>query len=141
MKKILLYTLLAFISVTPFVKADMYVPEFDKMQIIKCEIDETLYNQDGSVVSQTNYHRLFRLDDENNIIYIQKEPANRIFYYGNDKIEFRDNSMTDDSMVVSNISINRADKTYTSSSQITYDNPDFGSRYAKAEGNCVLQSK
>lgn len=138
MKRYLLYTILTIIFTSSFVNADMYVPEFDKMQTVKCEIDETLYNQDGSIVSQTSYHRLFRLDDENNLLYIQKEPANRIYYYGQDKIQFRDNSMTDDSIIVSNITINRTEKTYNSESQITYDNPDFGSRYAKAEGNCSL---
>ena len=138
MKKFLLLTTLAILFTAPFVNADMYVPEFDKMQVLKCEIDETLYNQDNSVVSQTSYHRLFRLDDENNILYINKEPANRIYYYGQDKIQFRDNSMTDDFIVVSNITVDRANKTYSSNSQISYDNPDFEPRYAKAEGNCTL---
>ena len=137
MKKILFYTFLALLLTVSVTNADQYVPEFDKMQVVKCEIDETLYNQDNSTVSNTHYHRLFRLDDENNIVYVQKEPANRISYYGQDKIEFRDNSMTDESIVVSNIVIDRVEKTYTSTSQITYDNPDFDSRYAKAEGNCM----
>ena len=135
MKKLLLLTTLVIISTVPFVSADMYVPEFDKMQILKCDINETVYNQDNSVVTKTSYHRFFRLDDENKKLYLQKEPVDTS-YYDNDKISFKIQSMTDDFISTSDIEIDRNTKEYKSSSTIEYDNTMYGTRYGKATGIC-----
>ena len=99
MKKILLFIFLILFASIGVSNADQYVPEFDKMQILRCEITETIYNNDNTQVSQTDYHRLFRLDDGTNTIYIQKERPSRIYYYGADKVQYKEQSMTDDFII------------------------------------------
>ena len=138
MKKILLFTFIILFASIGVSNADQYVPEFDKMQNLYCEITETIYNNDNTQVSQTDYHRLFRLDDGTNTIYIQKERPSRIYYYGADKIQYREQSMTDDYIMISNVTIDRTNNLYNATSQITYDNMDYGSRRAVAEGNCKI---
>lgn len=123
---------------TPLANADQFIPEFDKMQILKCEIDETIYNNENEIITKTNYHRLFRLDDPFKKIYIQKEPISDLKYYESDKIIFKTQSMTDDYIVNTEVTIDRNTNEYKSTSTITYDNPLFGSRKAIAEGNCKI---
>ncbi len=118
--------------------ADQFVPEFNKMKLMRCEVQETLYNQDNSVVSKTQYHRIFRLDDENNKIYLQKVPVDWPLYYGEDKIKFIQQPLADDYMMTSRVEIDRINNTYTSETEITYDNDVFGQRHARAEGVCKI---
>jgi len=138
MKKILLFIFLIVFASIGVSNADQYVPEFDKMQIMRCEITETIYNEDNTQVSQSDYHRLLRLDDQTSTIYVQKERPSRIYYYGNDKVQYKEQSMTDDYIMISNVMIDRVNNLYNSTSQITYDNMGYGSRRAVAEGNCKI---
>jgi hypothetical protein len=46
--------------------------------------------------------------------------------------------MTDDFIMISNVTIDRTNNIYSATSQITYDNMDYGSRRAVAEGNCKI---
>lgn len=137
MKKI---CLLFFILIAGFstAYADKFVPEFDKMKSLKCEISETIYNQDNTIASQNNYHRLLRFDDESNLLYIQKEPVNRLISFDNTKVQYQEQSMTDDFIVYSNVTIDRTNNEYNSQSRIIYDNPDFAPRFANAHGNCKI---
>ncbi|MBP3821657.1 hypothetical protein J6G99_08460 [bacterium] len=134
MKKfILIYFLIIF---TSNVFANQFYPEFDKMKLLRCEISETMYNQDNSVISKNSYHRFFRIDDENSKIYLQKAPVDNLLYYGLDKIQFKQETMSDDYIINSNIIIDRSDYSYSSTSRIIYDNVDFGVRNSKAQGSC-----
>ena len=50
-------------------------------------------------------------------------------------------TLTDDSIIAENITLNRFDNTYNGISQITYDNEKFskfGKTCAKSEGICTL---
>lgn len=136
MKKFFLSALVIFAGLTVF--ADQFVPEFDKMKFLRCEIDEVMYNQDNSVVSDAHYHRFYRLDDEYKQIFLQKEPVDRIIYYGDDRVEFRYQDMTDDFIEQTKVVIDKSSMKYLSELRINYDNPDFGSRYAKGEGICKV---
>lgn len=118
--------------------ADAFVPEFNTMQTIRCDFEESVYNQDGSFVSKSNRFRIFKLDDENQKIYLQKEPIDWVLYYGKDKVQFNLQSMTDDVIIMSNTVIDRNTMTYNSISEITYDNFMFGTRKAKASGFCKI---
>ena len=108
------------------------------MQTYKCEIKETIYNQDNSISSENNIFRIFKLDDENSKLYLQKEPLSKVSYYGLDKIEFDMQSMTDDCIIMSHTIINRSSNEYSSNSVITYDNPIFGVRHSKSVGICKI---
>lgn len=130
----LLLVLLLLIPMVVF--ADAFVPEFNKMKTLRCDFEETIYNQDNSVVSTSKQFRVFKLDDEYQKIYLQKEPIDRVFYYGNDRIEFNLQSMTDDVIIMSNTVINRNTMQYNSTSEITYDNFMFGTRKSKSVGAC-----
>lgn len=116
--------------------ADQFVPEFSTMRVIRCDVNETIYNQDNSVVSKTQYHRIFRLDDPNKKIYLGKAPVDWLLEYENDKIRFIQQPLADDYMMTSNVILNRMDNTYTAKTEITYDNPAFASRHAEASGIC-----
>jgi len=116
--------------------ADAYVPEFNKMQTIRCDAEETLYNQDGSVVNRSKYFRIFRIDDEYQKLYIQKEPIDKILQYDKNIIKAALQSMTDDSIIMSTITIDRQTGEYFSESKINYDNESFGTRYSKSSGTC-----
>ena len=85
MKKLLI--LFTFLMVGVSVFADAFVPDFTTMKVLKCEISETVYNQDNSVVVQNKYHRVFRLDDENRQIYLQKAPVDSISTYDDGQIQ------------------------------------------------------
>lgn len=116
--------------------ADAFVPDFDAMKVLRCEFVETIYNQDGSEVSQSNLFRIYSLEEEYKRIYLRREPIDKVLYYEADKIEFRLQSMTDDYISITNASINRETGEYISESTIDYDNPTFGTRKAKAIGVC-----
>ncbi len=138
MKKICLL-LFIFLGITAAkVTADQFVPEFDKMKFVRCEIDEEIFNQDNTKVSDSHYHRFYRWDDEYKQVFLQKEPVDRLIYYGPDKIEFRYQDMTDDFIEQTHVSIDRATMKYQSNSRINYDNPDFGSRHSKGTGDCKI---
>ena len=135
MKRIFLLLLL-FTPLTVF--ADAFVPEFNKMQNLRCDFEETVFNQDESIVSKSKRFRVFKLDDENQKIYLQKEPIDKVSYYGNDKIEFSLQSMTDDVIIMSNTVIDRNSMQYNTVSEITYDNFMFGTRKSKSVGFCKI---
>ena len=135
MKRILVSILILFCGVC-VANSDEFVPDFDAMKVLRCEFVETIYNQDGSVVSESDLFRIYSLEEEYKRIYLRREPIDNVSYYEADKIEFRLQSMTDDYISISNATINRQTGEYTSTSQMTYDNPIFGVRSAKAVGTC-----
>ena len=116
--------------------SDEFVPDFDAMKVLRCEFVETIYNQDGSVVSQSDLFRIYSLEEEYKRLYLRREPIDNVSYYEADKIEFRLQSMTDDYISMTNAIINRQTGEYTANSTITYDNQIFGVRTAKAVGTC-----
>ena len=126
----LLWILLIFLIPTS-VFADAFVPEFNKMKTLRCDFEETVYNQDNSVV-----FRVFKLDDEYQKLYLQKEPIDRVLYYGVNGVEFNLQSMTDDVIIMSHTVIDRNSMQYRSTSEITYDNLMFGTRKSEAVGVC-----
>ena len=130
----LLLVLLILIPIDVF--ADAFAPEFNKMKTLRCDFEETVYNKDNSVVSTSKQFRVFKLDDEYQKIYLQKEPIDRVFYYGDGRIEFNLQSMTDDVIIMSNTVINRNTMQYRSTSEITYDNFMFGTRKSRSVGAC-----
>lgn len=117
--------------------ADQFVPEFNQMKKIRCDVEETIYNQDNSIASKNKYFRIFNLDDENKKIYIQKAPVDGITYYENDRIDFYMQQMTDDFIMQTNVTINKENMTYSSDAVINYDSMFFGSKKAKAVGTCT----
>ena len=137
MKK-LLYSLISLIFTASFVAASVFLPaEYANMKILRCEISETIYNSDNSVVSNNNYHRIFRIDEENEYVYLQKAPVDRVFEFNKDKIEFTLTTLADEYIMSSYITINRNENTYHSDTSITYDNPSYGTRNSKADGKCT----
>ena len=134
MKKVLL-SLFILSFFTPCVLADRYVPEFNKMKVMRCDVVETVYqNEQGKAV--TGYYRIFRLDDEYQNIYLEKDFINGLSYYGDDKIIYNEQTMTDFSIVSTHVEIDRQQMKYQSSSRIEYDNPDFGVQDAVGIGSC-----
>lgn len=138
-RKLLLLSILLLTPVVAF--GDAFVPEFDKMQFIRCDYEETLYDKDNKVSSVSKQHRFYRLDDEFSKIYLQKEPIDYITRYDDDGIEFNIQSMDDDRIMVSHVSIDRTNGNYKSVSEIEYDNPVYGIARASAEGVCMVGSK
>ena len=138
MKRILLLSTLLLIPALAF--ADAFVPEFDTMQFIRCDYEETLYNKDNVVVSTSKQHRFYRLDDPYQKIYLQKEPIDNVIRYDDDAIEFNIQSMDDDKITSSYVKIDRTNGNYTSTSEVTYDNEMFGTAHAKAKGVCMVRS-
>ncbi len=137
--KIKLLLFLLFLTTTVGIAlADAFVPEFNTMQILRCDFEEIIYNSDKTIVTKNKQFRLFRLDDPYKKIYLQKEPIDKVIYYEADKIEFNLQSMTDDFIIMSHTIINRNTGEYTSNSEITYDNPLFGTRYSKSTGMCRI---
>lgn len=134
-----LFLLFLFISLTvSVVFADAFVPEFNTMQKLRCDFEEVIYNFDNSVVTKNKQFRVFMIDEPYKKIYLQKEPIANVTYYESDKIEFNFQSMTDDFIMMSHVIINRTTGEYSSAGEITYDNPIFGSRYAKSKGICRI---
>ena len=118
--------------------ADQFVPEFDKMQIVRCDYEQTIYNQDDSVVSTSRQHRLFRIDDAYKKIYNQSEPIDYIINFDESKIEYNSQSMNDDYISREHSVIDRKEGTFTSEAQIMYDNDAFGNRHSKSVGTCQI---
>ena len=135
MKKLLATVLILFCGVC-VAKSDEFVPDFDAMKVLRCEFVETIYNQDGSVVSQSDLFRIYSLEEEYKRLYLRREPIDNVSYYEADKLEFRLQSMTDDYISITNAVINRQTGEYIANSTITYDNQIFGVRTAKAVGTC-----
>ena len=119
-----------------FAFADEFVPDFDAMKVLRCDFVETIYNQDGSEVSKSDLFRIYSLEEEYKRLYLRREPITDVSYYDTDRIEFKHQSMTDDYISMTNVSINRQTGDYISNSQITYDNPVYGVKTAKAVGIC-----
>lgn len=139
MRRILFLALLVIAPTMAF--GDAFVPEFDTMQFIRCDYEETLYNQDKSVASVSKRHRFYHLDDEYSKIYLQKEPIDNVTRYDDDGIEFNIQSMDDDRITISHIVINRTNGKYSAISEISYDNASFGTGHAKAEGVCMIRNR
>lgn len=134
MKKIFLsLALLSFL--TPFCFADQYVPEFNKMKVMRCEVVETVFENDKEK-AVNGYHRTYRLDDEYQNIYLEKDFINGLAYYGDDKIIYNEQTMTDFSIVSTHVEIDRKEMKITVSSRIEYDNPDFGEKESVGIGEC-----
>ena len=98
--------------------ADQFVPNFNEMKTIRCDVEENIYNEDNSVVSKTNYFRIFKLDDPNQKIYLQKAPVDWLSYYGEDKIEFTLQPLADDYIMTSAVVIDRIIYTYYSNTKM-----------------------
>lgn len=116
--------------------SDEFVPDFDVMKVLRCEFEKTIYNEENRVVAKNDLFRIYSLEDEYNRIYLRREPISDVIHYDSDKIEFKLQSMTDDYIAITNAVINRQTGEYSSTSQITYDNPIFGVRTAKSVGVC-----
>ena len=114
---------------------DQYVPEFSKMKVMRCEVVETVFENDKEK-AVNSYHRVYRLDDEWKNIYLEKDFINSLAYYDNDKIIYNEQTMTDFSIVSSHVEIDRKEMKITISSRIEYDNPDFGSLESVGVGEC-----
>lgn len=119
------------------VLADSYVPDFEGMQYLKCEISDTLYNADNSLVSKVNYYRYYHIDDVNKKVYLQKEPLD-VMYFLDSNLRFKVRAMTDDFVVLSDVEINRLTGEFVSNSLITYDNLMYPQRHGLAKGNCKI---
>lgn len=118
--------------------ADQFVPDFDNMQIVRCNYEQTIYDSDGSTVSTSGQHRLYRIDDTYRKIYNQREPIDYLIYFDGNKIEFNSQSMNDDYISREHTIIDRASGTYTSEAEITYDNEAFDARTSKSSGTCQI---
>ncbi|MBR1618326.1 hypothetical protein IJ674_00350 [bacterium] len=134
MKKIFL-SLILLSFLTPLCFADQYVPEFNKMKVMRCEIVETVFENDKEK-AVNGYHRTYRLDDEYQNIYLEKDFINGLAYYGDDKIIYNEQTMTDFSIVSTHVEIDRKEMKITVSSRIEYDNPDFGEKESVGIGEC-----
>lgn len=134
MKKIFL-SLILLSFLTPLCFADQYVPEFDKMKVMRCEVVETVFENDKEK-AVNGYHRTYRLDDEYQNIYLEKDFINGLAYYGDDKIIYNEQTMTDFSIVSTHVEIDRKEMKITVSSRIEYDNPDFGEKESVGIGEC-----
>jgi hypothetical protein len=136
MKNKIFGIILGIFFIQAVVLADAFVPDFTAMKTIRCDFDETVYNQDNSVVSKSHQFRIYKLDDEYQKIYLQKEPIDNVIYYGTDKIDFALQTLTDDVIIMSRTDIDRTSMDYNSTSTITYDNDMFGVRTSKSVGTC-----
>lgn len=136
MKKLILPLVLVMSFMSAAVNADMFVPDFATMPALQCEISETIYNQDNSVVTHNKYHRIFRIDDRAKKVYLNKAPVDKLITIDNEKIEMQLQTLTDDTIILEKAALDRVNNTYSSTSQISYDSAFFAPRYAKAQGIC-----
>lgn len=134
MKKIFL-SLILLSFLTPLCFANQYVPEFNKMKVMRCEVVETVFENDKEK-AVNGYHRTYRLDDEYQNIYLEKDFINGLAYYGDDKIIYNEQTMTDFSIVSTHVEIDRKEMKITVSSRIEFDNPDFGEKESVGIGEC-----
>ena len=135
MKKIFLLLTLIFVITILNCRADQYVHEFNKMKIMRCEIVETVFENDKEK-AVNGYHRTYRLDDEYQNIYLEKDFINGLYSYGDDKIIYNEQTITDFSIVSSHVEIDRKEMKITISSRIEYDSPDFGVQESVGVGEC-----
>lgn len=138
MKNKFTYILVGLFATMGVVNADMFVPDFETMPAIRCDVSETIYNQDNTVVTHNKYFRIFRIDDEAKKVYIQKAPVDNLLYIDENKVQVHLQTLTDDSIISEQVTIDRTNNTYSGTSQIMYDNAMFQSRYAKSEGLCKV---
>ena len=136
MKNKFTYILVGIFASMGVVNADMFVPDFETMPAIRCDVSETIYNQDNTVVTHNKYFRIFRIDDEAQKVYLQKAPVDNLLYIDENKIQIHLQTLTDDSIISEQVTIDRTNNTYSGTSQIMYDNAMFQSRYAKTNGLC-----
>ena len=134
MKNKFTYILVGLFASMGVVNADMFVPDFETMPAIRCDVSETIYNQDNTVVTHNKYFRIFRIDDE--AVYLQKAPVDNLLYIDENKVQIHLQTLTDDSIISEQVTIDRTNNTYSGTSQIMYDNAMFQSRYAKTNGLC-----
>ncbi len=120
------------------VKADGFVPDFNNMQVLRCDYEETIYEDDGSVVSTSQQYKIFRIDDANSKIYVQKEPVYRVLKFDNNVIEYNSQYMSDYYISAEHSVIDRLSGTFTSNARITYDNSIYGTRTSKSTGTCQI---
>jgi hypothetical protein len=136
--KIKFYIFLTLIFALPLkALADAFVPEFNTMQNLQCEITETI-TENGNIISKSNYHRLFKLDEPFKKIYINKEPIDQISIYNSDKIEFNLQSMTDDYIATSHFIIDQRAGKISALGNINYDNQEFTPKQTSATGICKI---
>ncbi len=102
---------------------------------MRCEVVETVFENDKEK-AVNGYHRTYRLDDEYQNIYLEKDFINGLAYYGDDKIIYNEQTMTDFSIVSTHVEIDRKEMKITVSSRIEYDNPDFGEKESVGIGEC-----
>lgn len=138
MKNKFTYILVGLFASMGVVNADMFVPDFETMPAIRCDVSETIYNQDNTVVTHNKYFRIFRIDDEAKKVYLQKAPVDNLLYIDENKVQVHLQTLTDDSIISEQVTIDRTNNTYSGTSQIMYDNAMFQSRYAKSEGLCKV---
>ena len=138
MKNKFTYILVGLFATMGVVNADMFVPDFVTMPAIRCDVSETIYNQDNTVVTHNKYFRIFRIDDEAKKVYRQKAPVDNLLYIDENKVQVHLQTLTDDSIISEQVTIDRTNNTYSGTSQIMYDNAMFQSRYAKSEGLCKV---
>lgn len=138
MKNKFTYILVGLFASMGVVNADMFVPDFVTMSAIRCDVSETIYNQDNTVVTRNKYFRIFRIDDEAKKVYLQKAPVDNLLYIDENKVQVHLQTLTDDSIISEQVTIDRTNNTYSGTSQIMYDNAMFQSRYAKSEGLCKV---
>lgn len=138
MKNKFTYILVGLFASMGVVNADMFVPDFVTMPAIRCDVYETIYNQDNTVVTHNKYFRIFRIDDEAKKVYLQKAPVDNLLYIDENKVQVHLQTLTDDSIISEQVTIDRTNNTYSGTSQIMYDNAMFQSRYAKSEGLCKV---
>lgn len=136
MKNKFTYILVGLFASMGVVNADMFVPDFETMPAIRCDVSETIYNQDNTVVTHNKYFRIFRIDDEVKKVYLQKAPVDNLLYIDENKVQIHLQTLTDDSIISEQVTIDRTNNTYSGTSQIMYDNAMFQSRYAKTNGLC-----
>lgn len=132
----IIYLTMVLTLIMPAVSADMFVPDFNTMPAVRCDINETIYNQDNSVVTHNKYHRIFRIDDPAKKVYLNKAPVDKLITIDNEKIEMQLQTLTDNTIILEKAALDRVNNTYSSTSQISYDSAFFAPRYAKAQGIC-----
>lgn len=133
MKNLIL--LLSILTIPAIAFADAFVPEFNNMKTLRCDFVETVYNKDR-IVSNSRLFRVYKLDDEYQKIYLQKELIDNIIEYSPSRIEFYLPSMNDDMYMTSHIIIDRKTNEYSATSEITYDNVAFGTGTSQSVGSC-----
>ena len=136
--KVFGYLLIFFVLGCMVVKADEFVPDFNNMQVLRCDYEETIYEEDGSEVSTSQQYKIFRIDDVHNKIYVQKDPIYRVLKFDSNIIEYNSQYMSDYYISVEHSVIDRVSGTFTSNARITYDNSIFGVRTSKSTGTCQV---